>query len=176
MNRPVGYKRQPTPTQFKPGKSGNPRGRPRAVRNFKADLLDELREQTTIRENGLDQQISKQRAFVKVLVAAAIKGDMRATNTLVSFCTRALGGQPDAESRRRREPTTSTSSKITSPGSVSGAALKRRKPTEANNKKKRMKTEWCGLLQKISFATTLRHLSAERIAMTIARASVRSPI
>jgi hypothetical protein len=97
MNRPAGYKRPPTATQFKPGQSGNPRGRPPTVRNFKTDLLDELHEQTTIRENGLDQQISKQRAFVKVLVAAAIKGDMRATNTLVAFCTRALGGQPEPE-------------------------------------------------------------------------------
>ena len=37
--------------------------------------------------------------MIKALVAAAIKGDMRATNAIVSFCTRAFGNEPeDAES------------------------------------------------------------------------------
>jgi hypothetical protein len=89
----VGYKRPPKHSQFQPGQSGNPRGRRKNVRNFKTDLLDELREQIPIRENGRDRKISKQRAFIKALVAAAIKGDMRATNALVSFCTRSLGEQ-----------------------------------------------------------------------------------
>ena|ERR1700733_10602391 len=93
----VGFKRPPKNGQFRPGQSGNPHGRPAGVRNFKADLLDELREPTTIHDNGRDQQVSKQRAFIKTLVAAAIAGDMRATATLVSFCTRSLGGQPDVE-------------------------------------------------------------------------------
>lgn len=96
-DRDVGYKRPPLHTQFKPGQSGNPRGRSKNVRNFKTDLLDELREQIPIRENGRERKISKQRAFIKALVAAAIKGDMRATNALVSFCTRSLGGQADED-------------------------------------------------------------------------------
>lgn len=96
-NAGVGYKRPPKHTQFKPGQSGNPRGRRKSVRNFKTDLLDELREQIPIRENGRERKISKQRAFIKALVAAAIKGDMRATNALVSFCTRSLGVQAEEE-------------------------------------------------------------------------------
>jgi hypothetical protein len=84
----VGYKRPPKHGQFRPGQSGNPRGRRKNVRNFKTDLLEELREQITIRENGRERRISKQRAFIKALVTAAIKGDMRATNALVSFRTR----------------------------------------------------------------------------------------
>jgi hypothetical protein len=96
-DRDVGYKRPPPHSQFKPGQSGNPRGRPKHVRNFKTDLLDELREQIPIRENGRERKISKQRAFIKALVAAAIKGDMRATNALVSFCTRSLGIQADED-------------------------------------------------------------------------------
>jgi Family of unknown function (DUF5681) len=93
----VGFKRPPKHTRFRPGQSGNPHGRPAGVRNLKSDLLDELREETTIRENGREQRVSKQRAFVKALVAAAIGGDMRATSTLVSFCARSLGGQSDDE-------------------------------------------------------------------------------
>jgi hypothetical protein len=87
----VGYKRPPSHTQFKPGQSGNPRGRPNHVRNFKTDLREELGEVIPVREGGREMKISKQRAFIKALVAAAIKGDMRATNALVSFCTKAFG-------------------------------------------------------------------------------------
>jgi Family of unknown function (DUF5681) len=93
----VGYKRPPKQGQFLPGQSGNPHGRRKNVRNFKTDLLDELREQIPVRENGRERRISKQRAFIKALVAAAIKGDMRATTALVSFCTRSLGGQTDED-------------------------------------------------------------------------------
>jgi hypothetical protein len=66
-------------------------------RTFRADLLDELTEQIPVRENGRERPISKQRAFIKALVAAAIKGDMRATNALVSFCTRVLDEQTDED-------------------------------------------------------------------------------
>jgi hypothetical protein len=86
----VGYKRPPKHTQFQPGQSGHPSGRKKGVRNFKTDLIAELQERIPIRENGREMRITKQRAFIKALVAAAIKGDMRATNALVSFCTRSL--------------------------------------------------------------------------------------
>ena len=92
-NQQVGYKRPPTHTQFRAGASGNPRGRPKQERNFKTDLRDELSENIPIREGGREMKISKQRAFIKALVAAAIKGDMRATSALVSFCTRTLGSE-----------------------------------------------------------------------------------
>ena len=72
-NGGVGYKHPPAHAQFQPGRSGNPHGRRKNVRNFKTDLIEELREQIPIRENGRERKISKQRAFIKALVAAAIK-------------------------------------------------------------------------------------------------------
>jgi hypothetical protein len=83
----IGYKRPPKRTQFRPGQSGNPAGRRKNVRNFKSDLMEELREMIIIRENGRERKISKQRAFIKALVAAAIKSDVRAINAVVA-CTR----------------------------------------------------------------------------------------
>jgi len=103
-DEPVGYKRPPKRTQFQPGQSGNPTGRRKNVRNFKTDLDAELHEQIPIRENGREMKITKQRAFIKALVAAAIKGDMRATNALVSFCTRSLGKE-DQEGDVNATPT-----------------------------------------------------------------------
>ena len=94
----VGYKRPPKLTRFKPGKSGNPKGRPKHVRNLKTDILEELGEVIRVREGNRELTISKQRAFVKALVAAAIKCDMRAISALVSFFIRAFGNEPeDAE-------------------------------------------------------------------------------
>ena len=63
--------------------------------NLKTEFLEELGEIIRIREGAREMKISKQRAFVKALVAAAIKGDMRATGALVSFCNRAFGNEPE---------------------------------------------------------------------------------
>jgi hypothetical protein len=94
----VGYRRPPKQTRFKPGQSGNPKGRPKHVRTLKSEFLEELGEVIRVREGDREMKISKQRAFVKALVSAAIRGDMRATSALVSFCTRAFGNEPeDAE-------------------------------------------------------------------------------
>jgi hypothetical protein len=83
---PVGYKRPPKSSQFKPGQSGNPTGRKKNVTNFKTDLIAELNETVPFRENGRERQFTKQRAFVKTLIDLAIKGDIRAINAIVALC------------------------------------------------------------------------------------------
>jgi hypothetical protein len=100
----VGYKRPPVATRFKPGQSGNPKGRKKGVRNFKTDVRNELDEVITVREGGREMKITKQRALVKALVAAAIKGDMRATNALVSFCTKAFGDDEGSQPTTQTDP------------------------------------------------------------------------
>jgi hypothetical protein len=86
----VGYKRPPRKERFKPGKSGNPSGRPKKVSSFKSDLANELQEKLSITENGQLRKITKQKAFCKTLVAAAIKKDIRAVNALLA-CMRLFG-------------------------------------------------------------------------------------
>jgi Family of unknown function (DUF5681) len=96
----VGYGRPPVGSRFKPGQSGNPRGRPKGTRNLLSDLRDELSEKIRIREGGKELRVSKQRAFVKSLVAAAVKGDVRATTALVSLCARAFDERDSPEERK----------------------------------------------------------------------------
>jgi hypothetical protein len=100
----VGYRRPPKHTKFKPGRSGNPKGRLKHVRNLKTEFLEELGEIIRVREGNREMKISKQRAFVKSLVAAAIKGDMRATTALVSFCSRAFGHEPEDDQSQLPNP------------------------------------------------------------------------
>ena len=93
----VGFKKPPKRHQFQPGQSGNPNGRPKGARNFRTDLRKELSELLSIREEGREISISKQRALIKRLVASAVSGDARAIATVLSFCARTFGDDGDDE-------------------------------------------------------------------------------
>jgi len=86
----VGYAKPPKATQFKKGKSGNPRGRPKGSLNLASDLTAELGENITIREDGRPRKVSKQRAFIKSLMAKALQGDVRATASLLALYARVI--------------------------------------------------------------------------------------
>jgi len=94
----VGYGRPPKRTQFKPGQSGNLNGRPKGVRNLRTELREELAELTTVTEGKSELTVSKQRACVKALVAAAIRGNMRACAALLSLCAKLDNADPESDS------------------------------------------------------------------------------
>lgn len=78
----VGYGRPPTHTQFKPGQSGNPNGRPKGAKNTKTILAEELDSRITLSEGNKKITLTKREAMVKSSVNKAIKGDHRAFNLL----------------------------------------------------------------------------------------------
>src|SRR6478609_8709514 len=85
----VGYGRPPQHTRFRPGCSGNPKGRPKGTQNLKTDLMEELSERISISEGGKPKKLSKQRALLKSLLAKAItKSDARAANILLNLMVR----------------------------------------------------------------------------------------
>jgi hypothetical protein len=86
----IGYRKPPKHTRFKPGQSGNPRGRPKGTKNLKTDLMEELGEKIVIREGDQSRQVSKQRAVVKSFVTRTLKGDARVASLLTSMMMRLL--------------------------------------------------------------------------------------
>ena len=91
----VGYGRPPKATQFKRGKSGNPKGRPKGSRNLATDLAAELGEPITVREDGRQRRVSKQRALIKSLMAKSLQGDVRAAAALLSLYARVITETPE---------------------------------------------------------------------------------
>jgi Family of unknown function (DUF5681) len=74
----VGKKRPPKHTQFKPGQSGNPAGRPKGSSNFKTKIKRELRKPVVIEtKNGQLIKMTKVDALVRQLVDNSIRGDVR---------------------------------------------------------------------------------------------------
>jgi hypothetical protein len=90
-DEPVGYRRPPNSGQFKPGKSGNPRGRPKGSADFKTDLAAEMRKPITLRDkNGRARKMTKQRALVTLLVSSALQNEKGAISALLA-CMRYFG-------------------------------------------------------------------------------------
>jgi hypothetical protein len=93
----VGYGRPPKHSRFKPGQSGNPQGRSPQFGNFEGDLLEELNAEITIREGTIERKISKQRAIVNALVAAAIAGNMKASVALLGIFARSSAAKAEQD-------------------------------------------------------------------------------
>ncbi len=81
----VGYCRPPRATRFRPGQSGNPRGRPRKPKPVQELLAMELRRRVVIRENGREQRIPKLELVMKRLVNDAIQGSYPAVRLLIDL-------------------------------------------------------------------------------------------
>jgi hypothetical protein len=93
----VGYGKPPKSGQFKCGRSGNPKGRPRGSQKLATDLAAELNEQITVREDGKARRVSKQRALIKSLMAKALQGDVRANAAVLALYARVITDLPDDE-------------------------------------------------------------------------------
>ncbi len=100
----VGFGKPPKHTQFKPGQSGNPKGRPRGAKNLKTDLEEELRELIVVREGGNVKTVSKQRAMLKSLTAKAVQGDPRAADIVINMMYRLFHEDEAEETSRGPSP------------------------------------------------------------------------
>ena len=74
----VGNKRPPKHTRFRPGLSGNPRGRPKGSVNLRTRVAQQLRQPVTVTRNGRPVRMRKGDLIALQIVDAAAKGDLKA--------------------------------------------------------------------------------------------------
>src|SRR5262249_1469660 len=82
-NYSVGYGRPPVHTRFKPGQSGNPKGRTKNTLNLRNVVKQVLGEDMKIREPNGVRRMSALEAVVRTVRARAFKGDPKATQSLL---------------------------------------------------------------------------------------------
>lgn len=103
----VGYGRPPKEYQFKPGTSGNYRGRPKKKSDFRSDLAEIIEKEVPVNINGQYVTMSTRKAALQVLIAKALKGENTALKILINL----LISQPE-EQEEILEELSSTDSQI----------------------------------------------------------------
>jgi len=84
----VGFGRPPIKARFQPGRSGNPKGRPKGSRNLKTAVTHVMGQKISILENGRKRRVTKFEAMLQAAAVKAIRGDTRALNALVTLMAR----------------------------------------------------------------------------------------
>jgi hypothetical protein len=75
----VGYGKPPEWSRYKKGQSGNPKGRPRKVKNLATMVKEILDEEVTLRRNGEPvARMSRKQATILSLANKAMSGDVKA--------------------------------------------------------------------------------------------------
>lgn len=74
----VGYRRPPLHSRFKPGQSGNPRGRTRAAKGLKTIARETLTQKVAVRTASGEKKISRIEALLHKTTELAMKGNPRA--------------------------------------------------------------------------------------------------
>jgi Family of unknown function (DUF5681) len=81
----VGKGRPPVSTRFKPGQSGNPRGRPKGAKNLVAYFSEALKRKVSVKEGGRIREVTKLEGIAVTTVDRALKGDYRVLPTIIAF-------------------------------------------------------------------------------------------
>jgi hypothetical protein len=99
----VGYGRPPKASQFKPGQSGNPKGRPKGSKNLSAVLQKVLSQRLPIREGNKRRTVSTLEAVVLKHVSKALQGENRAIHSLLQLIRQTDHRDSDELARLRNE-------------------------------------------------------------------------
>ena len=92
----VGRGKPPKHTRFRPGQSGNPRGRPKGAKNFRTILEAALSERVVVKDNGRQRSYSKLEVIIRQNVNKAAGGEIKHTALLYKQLSMHLSGSEDA--------------------------------------------------------------------------------
>jgi Family of unknown function (DUF5681) len=83
----VGYGKPPKPSRFKPGSSGNVKGRPKGSKNLKTLIRRAMTATISIREGSSSRRVSKIEGIVLRQIQSALKGDDRSAMAVIKMAT-----------------------------------------------------------------------------------------
>ncbi|WP_300394117.1 DUF5681 domain-containing protein [Henriciella sp.] len=95
----IGYSKTPKHTRFKPGQSGNPKGRPKGTPNYKTELLAELSQEVEYTENGQRKTSTKLGLMLKTLANKAATGDPRSIALVIAEMSRLMPDDDRSDSQ-----------------------------------------------------------------------------
>jgi len=84
-NESGGYGKPPKESQFKPGQSGNPKGRPKDSKSLKTIVQKELAGKLEIKVQGTKKKVTKLEAAVMKLVNDALTGNVKSLSELLKL-------------------------------------------------------------------------------------------
>ena len=81
----VGYGRPLKHSQFQPGKSGHPNGRPKKSKELNSLFRMELDKTIVVTEDGQQKRITKREAVITQVVNRAIKGVVKPLQIVIAY-------------------------------------------------------------------------------------------
>jgi hypothetical protein len=100
----VGYGKPPMHSRFRPGQSGNPRGRRKGLRNLMTDVQSTLATPVKVTEGGRRRTRSTQQGVLMVLREKALFGDARAIELMFKLAQLFNGDAAESEPAQALAP------------------------------------------------------------------------
>ena len=97
----VGKGKPPKATRFKPGQSGNPKGRPKSRKNFATEVEEILSAPVSVTENGCTRVVTSRKATLLRLRKKALEGDGRAMDRFLELSIAHAADESAAASERK---------------------------------------------------------------------------
>lgn len=104
----IGYRKPPRHSQFKPGRSGNPKGRPKAAKGLQSIVRDTLTQKVAVRTATGTKKISKIEAVLQKTLEQAMKGNPRALAELLKLYSNAVPEEKQPAQKERQDDLTAT--------------------------------------------------------------------
>ena len=104
----VGYRRPPAHSRFKPGRSGNPKGRPKGARGLNTLARELLTARVPVRTGSGEKRMHRIEAVLHKTFELALKGNPRALSQVLSLYASAVPETAVADSPLPAEELTMT--------------------------------------------------------------------